>query len=423
VVIIPPKFTDSGTPVDLDKLRTISRYAASNGAQIEKFLAPEPGLSDIRSIIYTYVNSQVDDPQNLDKLGHNFAQWVDGNAKLSPAKKLKLTQRMTDNARGASAVFKVTQAIMHIKDGIIGNKEKDTLGSMGIRAQLKTGEPGGEGFVHDPEAGTGPTKLVNRGGFTRANRMRESVEGGRTAVVGWGRGMGHSGHMYLAQAVIEYAQKIGGTPFFFVSETVGQDDPLLPKEKLAIYKTVFPKYKNIFNTAKTIIPALEEVQEQGFENLVFVVGEDQKNSFKFLQGKTKAGIPVLPYSQVQVISRQDVATKLNIPELKVAGPRATPMREILRNPQATTEQKFKYWRDAMPKALSDGQVMKIMKLAAARMNVPIEDKLSEADQPPQGSLFSPLSAANRRGKHVDPRLKAKQDVAKHKKDRWMGHTK
>jgi hypothetical protein len=61
---------------------------------------------------------------------------------------------------------------MHIKDGIIGNKEQETLGSMGIRAQMKTGEHGGEGFVHDPEAGTGPTKLVNRGTFTRANRMR-----------------------------------------------------------------------------------------------------------------------------------------------------------------------------------------------------------------------------------------------------------
>lgn len=172
LVIIPPKFTEEGTPVDIDRLRTIGKYAASNAGQIEQFLAPEAGLSDIRSIIYSYVNSQVDNPENLDRLGHNFAQWVESNPKLSAAKKLKLTQKMTDNARGASAVFKLTQAIMHLKDGIIGNKEKDTLGSMGITARMKTGEPGGEGFVHDPEAGTGPTKLVNRGTFTRANRQR-----------------------------------------------------------------------------------------------------------------------------------------------------------------------------------------------------------------------------------------------------------
>lgn len=421
LVIIPPKFTEEGTPVDLDKLRTISRYAASNGSQIEQFLAPEAGLSDIRSIIYSYVNSQVDNPENLDKLGHNFAQWVEGNSKLSPAKKLKLTQRMTSNARGASAVFKITQAIMHIKDAIIGAKEHTTLGSMGIRAQLKTGEPGGEGFVHDPEAGTGPTKLVNRGGFTRANRLREAQEQPRTAVVGWGRGMGHSGHMLLAGAVIEYAKATGAQPFFFVSETVGADDPLLPAEKLAIYKRVFPKFKNIFKTAKTIIPALTEIQEQGFDNLVFVVGADQKNSFRFLQGKTKAGIPVLPFSNTRVISRQDVAGELDLPELNAAGPRATPMRDILKDQNATTEQKFKYWREAMPDALSDDQVMKIMKLAAARMKFPIDDSINEADQPPTGANYSPLSAANRQGKGPSLKSRAKERRKDKELRQWMGH--
>jgi hypothetical protein len=495
LVIIPPKFTKTGTPVDLNKLRTISRYAASNGRQIEQFLAPEAGLSDIRSIIYSYVNSQVDNPGNLNKLGHNFAQWVEGNAKLSPAKKLKLTQKMTANARGASAVFKITQAIMHIKDGIIGHKEHETLGSMGIRAQMKTGEHGGEGFVHDPDAGTGPTKLVNRGTFTRANRMRESVEGGRTivdltklfpnydqvvaeiidaqagklkllhaalkpgykptekivkalnrpskemklthnywrnqphqalretadqgktAVVGWGRGMGHKGHMYLAQAVIEYAERIGAQPFFFVSETVGADDPLLPKEKLAIYKTVFPKHKNIFDTAKTIIPALVEVQEQGFDDLVFIVGADQKNSFKFLAGTNKSGQKNLPFNSVKVMSRQETDTSAS----ELEGPRATPMREVLKNPQASTEEKFKYWRDAMPDALDDGKVMTLMKLAAARMNVPIEDELNEGDEPYPGATFSPLSMTNREQPRIDPIVAARKRREERELRRWMGH--
>lgn len=247
--------------------------------------------------------------------------------------------------------------------------------------------------------------------------LTEAQEQPRTAVVGWGRGMGHSGHMLLAGAVIEYAKATGAQPFFFVSETVGADDPLLPEEKLAIYKRVFPKYKNIFKTAQTIIPALTEIQEQGFDNLVFVVGEDQKNSFKFLQGKTKAGLPVLPYSRVQVISRQDVAVELDLPELAVAGPRATPMRDILKDQNATTEQKFKYWRDAMPNALNDGQVMSIMKLAAQRMKVPVGDTMNEADQPPTGATFSPLSAANRPQPKEDPRAKARERKLK----QWMGH--
>jgi hypothetical protein len=421
LVIIPPKFTEEGSPVDIERLRTIGRYAASNAQQIEAFLAPETGLSDIRSIIYSYVNSQVDNPQNLDRLGHNFAQWVESNPKLSAAKKLKLQQKMTDNARGASAVFKLTQAIMHLKDGIIGHKEEDTLGSMGITARLKTGEKGGEGFVHDPDAGEGPTKLVNRGGFTRANRLREANEQGKTAVVGWGRGMGHKGHMVLALAVIEYAKKIGGTPFFFVSETVGKDDPLLPGEKLAIYQLVFQEHKGIFKTAQTIIPALEEVSAKGFDNLVFIVGADQKNSFKFLAGTNKTGNKNVPFDTVKVMSRQDVAEELGMPELAIEGPRATPMRDILKDRQATTEQKFKYWRDAMPKALTDEQVMAVMRTAAERMKVPIEDNLQEADQPPQGSLYSPLSATTRDKPAPDPKAAMRHRREAKRMRRFMGH--
>jgi hypothetical protein len=172
VVIIPPKFTDTRSNVDVEKLRTISKYAASVAQSLEQFIAPEQGLSDIRAIIYRYVNSQVDDPQNLHNLGHNFAQWIQTSGVVSQAKQEKILNRIKTNHRGANAVFKLVQAIMHIKDGIIGEKEQETLASMGIRAQMKTGEHGGEGFVHDPDSGVGPTKLVNRGTFTRANRMR-----------------------------------------------------------------------------------------------------------------------------------------------------------------------------------------------------------------------------------------------------------
>lgn len=172
VVIIPPKFTDTQSNVDTDKLRTISKYAASVAQPLEQFIAPEQGLSDIRGIIYRYVNSQVDNPQNLHNLGHNFAEWLQTSGVVSSAKQEKILNRIKTNHKGFNAVFKLVQAIMHVKDGIIGEKEHETLGSLGIRAQMRTGEHGGEGFVHDPDEGVGPVKLVNRGTFTRANRMR-----------------------------------------------------------------------------------------------------------------------------------------------------------------------------------------------------------------------------------------------------------
>jgi hypothetical protein len=364
VVIIPPKFTDTQTDINPDKLRTISRYAASVAQPLEAFIAPEQGLSDIRGIIYTYVNSQVDDPSNLDKLGHNFLQWL-ATSKVSAAKQEKIKQRVQENPRGFNAVFKLTQAIMHIKDDIIGKKEHETLASLGIRAQLKSGEHGGEGFVHDPDEGQGPTKLVNRGTFTRANRLRED-EHGKKAVVGWGRGMGHKGHMYLAQSVIEYAQKTGAQPIFYVSETVGADDPLTAQEKLAIYKKVFPKHKAIFKSAKTINAAAQEVYDAGYTEMTLVVGADQKNAFQFLARPTKStGQLPIPFDRVQVISRQDTDSETS----HLEGPRATPMRDILRDPNASDEDKFAVWRDAMPDALTDKQVLATMRLAAQRLGL------------------------------------------------------
>ena len=70
---------------------------------------------------------------------------------------------------------------------------------------------------------------------------------GKTAVVGWGRGMGHKGHMMLASSVITQAGKVGGDPYFVVSKTVGKDDPITPDEKIAIYKKVFIQYSFTIN--------------------------------------------------------------------------------------------------------------------------------------------------------------------------------
>jgi hypothetical protein len=188
----------------------------------------------------------------------------------------------------------------------------------------------------------------------------------RKVVVGWGRGMGHKGHCYLAQSVIEYAEKTGAQPIFYVSETVGADDPLTAQEKLAIYKKVFPKHKAIFKSAKTINAAAQEVYDAGYTEMTLVVGADQKNAFQFLARPTKStGQLPIPFDRVQVISRQDTDSETS----HLEGPRATPMRDILRDPNASDEDKFAVWRDAMPDALTDKQVLATMRLAARRLGL------------------------------------------------------
>lgn len=188
----------------------------------------------------------------------------------------------------------------------------------------------------------------------------------KLAVVGWGRGMGHSGHMYLADAVITQAADMKADPYFFVSKTVGKDDPLLPEEKLGIYQTVFPQQKNIFTAEGNLNQALQELAKLGYQGVVLVVGADQKESFKYLEKPNKEGVPVYQsfgFSKLKVISRQETRSKFRGEE----GPRATPMRQALLDPNISDEEKYQVWRRDMPSALSDEQVADLMKKAQSRL--------------------------------------------------------
>lgn len=405
VVIVPPKYaTDVQVKIPQEKINQLKSFVSQSGNKIEQFITPSPewtatypdaatATKKWREVIYKYVNSQVDSPGGLESLGGNMAQWAETDPILTKARRPLAIEKIKQDQDGMKATFLAVRAIMHLKDTIVDQIENPTLGSLGIRAELPGGVSGGEGFVSDPMGGSQPLKFVKRGTFTAANRqkgrvsMKEDNRDAKTAVVGWGRGMGHTGHMYLAESVISYADKIGATPFFFVSETVGKDDPLDPKTKLSIYKAVFPKHKNIFHTGKNPIEILQQVYDSGYRNVVFMVGADQRDSFQFLSRPTKStGELPVPFDSIKVISRQESGSKT----ANLEGPRATPMREILRDPQATYQQKFEVWRRDMPEQLSDGAVKKLMNMAAVRMGVELDTELAEADPPPQGGLSSPI---------------------------------
>jgi hypothetical protein len=218
--------------------------------------------------------------------------------------------------------------------------------------------------------------------------------GGATAILGWGRGMGHKGHMLLAQAVIHYAHKFKAEPYFVVSRTSVVDpstgdvwadraklnrtkeDPLTPNEKLAIYKKVFPDQSHIFSVATEDATKLEQVMaklvQQGFTNIVLVVGEDQKNALGFLQKADKSGTSPaqqMGLASLKIISRQDTkapGSDVSKPDYQ-AGPRATPMRQILLDPAKSEQDQFAVWRRDMPDNLSDEEVMHLMQTAKARL--------------------------------------------------------
>ena len=194
---------------------------------------------------------------------------------------------------------------------------------------------------------------------------------GKTAVVGWGRGMGHKGHMMLASSVITKAKEVGGDPYFVVSRTVGKDDPLTADEKLAIYKKVFPQQGHVFQAASDEIPnltfVLTDLNKQGYDSVVVVVGADQVKAFQYLKNYNnkpdKSGNVAFKFKNLEVISRQETGD----PSAGEEGPRATPMRAVLNDPSATPQQQFQVWRDAMSPEVSDEEVRDLMTKAKERM--------------------------------------------------------
>jgi hypothetical protein len=194
---------------------------------------------------------------------------------------------------------------------------------------------------------------------------------GKAAVVGWGRGMGHKGHMYLASSVITQAGELDADPYFVVSRTVGKDDPIKPEEKMQIYKKVFPKHGHIFHTATDEMPDLTRVLAQldrhGYTDVTVVVGADQVKGLSYVKQYNgvpdKAGKIPFSFNSLNVIARQET----NDPSREEEGPRATPMRDVLMDPNKSEDEKFAVWRDAMNSELSDDEVLDLMHKAHTRM--------------------------------------------------------
>jgi hypothetical protein len=209
---------------------------------------------------------------------------------------------------------------------------------------------------------------------------------GKTAVVGWGRGMGHKGHMMLASSVITQASKVGGDPYFVVSKTVGKDDPITPDEKIAIYKKVFPQSGHIFQPATDEIPDLTRVlanlNQQGYTSVTVVLGADQVKAFQYLKNYNnkpdKSGNILYSFDNLDVISRQETGD----PSAGEEGPRATPMRAVLMDPSKSEQEQFQVWRDAMSPEIGDDEVRDLMTKAKQRMQAMTKPKkgLKEMDK-------------------------------------------
>ncbi len=138
--------------VDTKNVASIRNTAQKNAKVIDGFLEPIPGLSDLKNIIYTYVN-QMSKGRKLGGLENGFFDWL-GNSKVSANKQKKIAEMAKQSPKALPAIFSLVKQIMASKDDIIQQLD-DAPADV---KQSTGGEKGGEGYV----ALGSKTKLVPR---------------------------------------------------------------------------------------------------------------------------------------------------------------------------------------------------------------------------------------------------------------------
>lgn len=165
-VLVFPSITVEKAPQVVDSnVEEIQQKISRNAAAIDKVLNTETltklKLKGLKDILYRYTNHKVD--SGFTDVGADFMQWL-GTAKLSDAMRDRLVNYIGENKQGFDAIWEIVNDIKDLKNKIISQLDKqDTNVKQSINNQQ-----GGEGYVlAHPE---GDIKLVNRAGFTAANR-------------------------------------------------------------------------------------------------------------------------------------------------------------------------------------------------------------------------------------------------------------
>jgi hypothetical protein len=152
VVVLGQTYVTHQPEVDVKEVDRIKATAQKYAQTIDSFLAPQAGLSDMKNIIYTYVN-QMSRTRRLNELDSGFFDWLK-TSKVSASKQAKILASHESNPKALPAIFSLVKQIMAAKDHVI-----DQLDSADADVTASTrGEKGGEGYV----ALGSKTKLVPR---------------------------------------------------------------------------------------------------------------------------------------------------------------------------------------------------------------------------------------------------------------------
>lgn len=159
LIVQGPIYNQAEVKIDTREIDQVENYLKQHASQIDGFLQGVPGLSDLKEIIYKFVN-QTAKSKNLDNIGTDlFFQWLSSSGVSGP-KMQKINQLSQQFNSALSAIFTLIRQIQDIKDNVIDQIEA------GHTADVW--DTNGEGRVRYAGAGKkfGNVKLVPRKRWT-----------------------------------------------------------------------------------------------------------------------------------------------------------------------------------------------------------------------------------------------------------------
>ena len=158
LIVLGPVYNSKQVQVNLGAITSVEGFVQKHKNQIDGFLAGVPGLSDLKNIIYTYVN-QTAKAKQLDSLDdQHFFQWLE-QSKVSKPKQAKIADLNTKFKGATGAIFELVKMIQRMKDEVIDQLEGE---------QGDIWDTNGEGRVRyaDIDKQFGNVKLVPRKRWT-----------------------------------------------------------------------------------------------------------------------------------------------------------------------------------------------------------------------------------------------------------------
>lgn len=165
LMVFSPVFPKSGAKID-SKLMSAAKSAVSSAKSADKLLdkskLSQEKMTDYADMLYKFTNSKAASMNTLST--KEFIKFLENEKTISDGKKAKMIEYSQQNQSDLEKIFSTVKAVNNLKNSIIAQLDSQ---DMGVKASIGD-ESGGEGYViSDP---SGPIKLVNRGGFTAANR-------------------------------------------------------------------------------------------------------------------------------------------------------------------------------------------------------------------------------------------------------------